>query len=257
MAVYEVVDKQSIAPLFDGWPETMIWSYLQDCMGMAYADDRHHPLSALISLGDFCFFAGRVNDELVCHVPGNLHSDFAIFVPQNQLWADAIARCHGDRAVPRMRYATKKEPGVFDESLLQDFVSRLSPEYELRMIDRGLYEQIVSLAWAGDLCSNYSCYEEYQRFGLGVVALKSGEIVSGASSYTSYPGGIEIEIDTRVDERRRGLALACGAMLILESLDRGLYPSWDAHNKGSLALAEKLGYCFDKEYLVCEVSGLG
>lgn len=72
--------------------------------------------------------------------------------------------------------------------------------------------------------------------------------MSGASSYTFYRDGIEVEIDTREDERRKGLALACGAKLILECLARKLYPSWDAHNSGSLALAEKLGYRFDKEY---------
>nr|WP_326186254.1 GNAT family N-acetyltransferase [uncultured Oscillibacter sp.] len=42
--------------------------------------------------------------------------------------------------------------------------------------------------------------------------------------------------------RRRGLALARGARLILACLDRGLYPSWDAHPPASLALAERLDH---------------
>jgi hypothetical protein len=33
-----------------------------------------------------------------------------------------------------------------------------------------------------------------------------------------------------------------------------LYPSWDAHNMGSVHLAEKLGYEFDHEYIAYEVS---
>jgi len=36
--------------------------------------------------------------------------------------------------------------------------------------------------------------------------------------------------------------------LILECLSWGLYPSWDAHDMRSVALAEKLGYHLDKEY---------
>ena len=83
--------------------------------------------------------------------------------------------------------------------------------------------------------------------------LKDGEPVSGASSYSGYRGGIEIEIDTRKDFRRKGLAFVCGAKLILECLDRGWYPSWDAHNLWSVALAEKLGYHFDHEYEAYEV----
>lgn len=84
--------------------------------------------------------------------------------------------------------------------------------------------------------------------------LKDREIVSGASSYSGYRGGIEIETDTKADERRRGLAKACGAQLIWECRRRGLYPSWDAHAKASLALAEQLGYQFNREYPVYEVS---
>ena len=34
----------------------------------------------------------------------------------------------------------------------------------------------------------------------------------------------------------------------MECLDCGLYPGWDAHDKRSLALAEKLGYRLDHPY---------
>ena len=44
-----------------------------------------------------------------------------------------------------------------------------------------------------------------------------------------------------------------GADLILECLDRGLYPSWDAQNLDSLSLAKKLGYEFSHEYPAYEI----
>ena len=78
-------------------------------------------------------------------------------------------------------------------------------------------------------------------------------MVSGASSYSRYKNGIEIEIDTKAEFRQKGLAYACGAKLILECLSRNLYPSWDAQNKISVALAEKLGYHYDHEYTAYEV----
>ena len=86
-----------------------------------------------------------------------------------------------------------------------------------------------------------------------MVVTENSHIVSGAASYTRYIEGIEIEIDTKKEYRRQGLATAAGAALILECLDRGLYPSWDAQNLWSVALAEKLGYSFDYEYPVYEV----
>ena len=85
------------------------------------------------------------------------------------------------------------------------------------------------------------------------MAMKGQKIVSGASSYSSYKDGIEIEIDTHKDYRRKGLAYACGAKLILACLEKGWYPSWDAHNKASVALAEKLGYHFDHAYTAFEI----
>lgn len=250
MHIHMVSHKKTIFKLFDGWQETMIWSCLQDCMGTAYADDLYTPLSAQIIIGGFCFFAGDVNQHLIRN---NLKSDFEIMVPQNCKWEEAIELIYEENATRRIRYATKKEPNIFDISKLQGIVSRLPETYELRLIDRVLYEQVMSSGWAVDLCVNYEDYSDYMANGLGVVILKNGDIVSGASSYTYYDGGIEVEIDTRIDERRKGLALACGASLILECLKRGLYPSWDAHNLGSLALSEKLGYHFDREYPVYEI----
>lgn len=77
----------------------------------------------------------------------------------------------------------------------------------------------------------------------------------GASSYSAYLGGIEIEIDTKKEYRRKGLASVCGARLILECISRDLYPSWDAQNLWSAALAEKLGYHFGYEYDAYEIYG--
>ena len=84
--------------------------------------------------------------------------------------------------------------------------------------------------------------------------LKNGKVVAGASSYTRYKEGIEIEVDTLEEERRKGLALVSCAALILKCLDEGLYPSWDAQNINSVHLAEKLGYEFDHEYTAYEVT---
>ncbi len=88
----------------------------------------------------------------------------------------------------------------------------------------------------------------YLEQGRGFAVLKGGEPVAMASSYTVYREGIEIEIDTLEGERRKGLATALAAALILSCLQDGLYPSWDAANMDSVRLAEKLGYAFSHEY---------
>ena len=158
----------------------------------------------------------------------------------------------GNEAKKTVRYAIKKEPDVFDREKLRAFAETVPVGCELQMMDEELFRFCGETKWCKDWVSQYKNYTEYQKCGLGAVLLKDGEPVSGASSYCGYLGGIEIEIDTRSDYRRRGFACICGAKLILECLKRGLYPSWDAQNKQSVALAEKLGYHFDHEYTVYE-----
>lgn len=253
--MYKVTDNESIAPLFKGWDESLIWFCLQDCMGEAYAKEGDVPESAGILVADFCFLAGASDRETAAYKPPARTSDFIIMIPQNEQWEQTIEEVYGDKARKVERYATKKEKDAFDREQLKKIVSRLPVPYELEQIDEEIFTMAKELEWAADLCSQFRDYEDYRKRGIGVAIRKNGELVAGASSYTVYKEGIEIEIDTREDERRKGLALACGAKLILECLERQLYPSWDAQNKGSLELAKKLGYRFDKAYPAYEIIG--
>lgn len=232
-----------IAPLFQGWQEALIWSCLQGCMGRAVTDDDEHPASAFLEVGDFCFFAGAASTELAQRACA------PILVPQNQQWEQAIEAAWGACAQKSLRYAIQKEPRCFDTQRLTQ-LAKAPDGYELQLFDRKIYEQALSAGWSKDFCALFASFQDYSSRGLGVAALFQGELVAGASSYAVYRGGIEIEIDTKPEFRRKGLATACGARLILECLRKNLYPSWDAHDLRSVALAEKLGYQQDKPYLV-------
>ena len=253
MAIDIVNNKKTIESLFVKWDEGCIWSCLQDCQGMAYTNNKDNPQSAQIVFGNFCYFAGVVSEELVRHIPVEYSEKLMIMTPQNEEWAKLIETVWQEKASGRMRYATKKKMDKFDESKLQRIVANLGDEFEIKMIKEELYKQTRELSWANDWCGNYASYEEYEENGLGVVILKNGKIVAGASSYAYYHGGIEIEIDTHERYRQKGLASVCGAKLILECQKRKLYPNWDAQNKISLKTAEKLGYEFDKEYMAYDV----
>ncbi|MEG0950903.1 MAG: GNAT family N-acetyltransferase, partial [Niameybacter sp.] len=142
----------------------------------------------------------------------------------------------------------------FDVKALQVNIDQLSEVYQLQAIDEQLYATLKVQEWSEDFCSQFSTYEIFKEQGMGFVILHQGEPVSGASSYTVFDKGIEIEIDTQAAYRRRGLALVCASKIILECLARCIEPHWDAANKASVALAEKLGYCLEKEYVTYEVN---
>ena len=152
------------------------------------------------------------------------------------------------------RYAIKRDTR-FDKDLLHKLMDKLPEGYELKDIDENIYDMCLSDPVTRDFVSSFESKEKYLDIGRGVVVIKSGRIVAGASSYTRYHEGIEIEVDTIEEERRKGLATAASAALILRCLDEGLYPSWDAQNMDSVHLAEKLGYEYDHEYTAYEVSG--
>ena len=253
--VDKIQDTNKAERLFRDWQETIIWSCLQGIMGSIYAEDTEEPASAVAILGDFCFLAGKPDSKLLSYKPEECKQNFIIMVPQSNEWADLIEKFYGEKAKKVMRYATKKEGNIFDRTLLQNIIASLKHPYSMKRMDRELFQYCAAHDWSRDLVSQYSDYEEYERLGLGIVILDKGVPVSGASSYTRYETGIEVEIDTKEEYRRKGLASVCGAGLILECMDRELYPSWDAQNKWSLALAEKLGYHFDYEYPAYEIWG--
>lgn len=239
--------------IFDGWKETLIWSCLQGVMGNIYMNASND--AAMAMLGDFAFYAGVPDEDLIRFKPESCKQDFVIMIPQNDEWARLIEKCYGDKAKKVTRYAIKKEHDNFDISKLKKAISKLPEGYEMCLLEEKEYRMCQNNRWANDLISQFKDYDTYKKLGLGVVVLKDGELVAGASSYGRYNEGIEIEIDTREDHRRKGLAYACGAKLILECLKRGLYPSWDAQNIWSVALAEKLGYHFSHEYTAYEIMG--
>lgn len=239
----------SIAALFDGWEETMIWSCLQGHMGSLTAAGQEPEYAARITVGDFSFFAGTANESLVRTAVS------PILVPRTPDWSRMIEAVWGERVFRAYRYATQKNTDGFSRNHLEALVRAVPEGYEIKRIDRSLYDELLRHDWSRDLCSQFLSAEDYLSRGIGFAVLNRGSAVAGASSYTIYTGGIEIEIDTDAAHRRQGLAAGCGARLILECLDRGIYPSWDAHNLRSLALAEKLGYRRGSPYPVYIVNG--
>ncbi len=246
--ITRLADPAAASSLFNGWNETAIWSCLQGIMGCVLADNPTRPQSSAAVLGDFAFLAGTVNRALVHAVLTHGEPRPLILVPRDVAWSACIeAELKGD-ATRITRFATCKDPADLDRAHLLDLARAVPRGIELSPIDARLHRACADADWSCDLVSQFPEYEDFQRLALGIVAVEDGVPVAGASTYARYRDGIEIEVDTRPDRRRRGLARACAAALIVAALDQGLYPSWDAHTRASLMLAEQLGYRFDCAY---------
>lgn len=246
--IARLANPAAASALFDGWSETVIWSCLQGIMGCVLADDPTRPRSAAAVLGDFAFIAGAANPELIRTVLSHDEPRPMILVPRDAAWSACIEAALKGNASHITRFATRKDPADLDRTRLLDLARDVPHGVELSPIDARLHRACTGADWSCDLVSQFPKYEDFQHLALGIVAVESGVPVAGASTYARYRDGIEIEVDTHPDRRRRGLARVCAAALILAALDQGLYPSWDAHTRASLALAKQLGYRFDYAY---------
>lgn len=246
--------KAILTPLFDGIHDSLIISCIQNYFGSAWVDDIVKPASGMILSGDFCFLAGEPSEEFLRSLEENFKGRELVVISDSPQWDVTIEKVFGIRCKKTERHAIKKEGDIFDRELLKKYAQRLPEGYVLRVIDQSVYDRIMSEEWSRDFCRNYSSWEHFRDVGMGVTAYCGEELAAGASSYTSYREGIEIQIITKEEHRRRGLALACAASLILMALEHHLYPNWDAANMTSAAIAQKLGYHYDKPYEAYDVT---
>jgi len=258
--IYELTgDRRALAaPVFADMDDTAIISCIQNYPGThLWVDDPQSPscAHALIGgagegTGGFSFLAGDVTSpaarELAAVWPRENKGD-CIIVPENEEWARLVEEIFpsGER---QTRYCTSKTEHRFDMDALKNMCADPAPDLQVVRVTADMHGRLYEQQWSRDLVANFPDGQTYQRMAVGFACLYEGEIVGAASCYSSYDKGFEVEIDTRVDFRRRGIARACAANIVLYALENGLYPSWDAANLMSLGLAQSLGYIPAGEY---------
>ena len=150
-------------------------------MGNFYARERNFK-SLMAVLGDFTFFDGEPDRALVEYLPKESKPEFRILVPPDEVWGRLIEDCYRGRSRKIMRYRMKKEPNTFDTDSLKR-VARLPKGYTFKWIEEEFYNRCREEEWSRDFTAQFADYESFCTFGMGVLALKGEELVSGASSF--------------------------------------------------------------------------
>jgi len=97
----------------------------------------------------------------------------------------------------------------------------------------------------------WGSYARFAAEGFGVCALDEGGAVAGIALAVAVGAGCaNVDIETAVAYRHRGLATHMGAAFIAACHERGLVPTWEADvaNTASLATARRLGFVPDADY---------
>ena len=246
----------NLSSLCEGKKSVILWAVVEGNMGKAWVDSKDNPTIGIVLVADFCYLLGSIKDEkdeikvkeLLDKCKGR------IIVVDDFSWVATIEKYYSHSLKRFKRYAIKREPDIFQEKLFNDYISAVEDEFKIDRIDEDIYYKVLEDSFMADCCSNFSSLEGFMKYGIGYVIAYKGEIISAASSYSYCEGYIDITIGTKKEYRQKGLALACASKLILECLEKKIYPVWDAVDMRSVALAEKLGYHFDKEYEVYSIS---
>ena len=239
-----------LRPLCERQLDVELWSCVEGNMGRAWVDSKDEPSIAMVVVADLCFLLGCTEDMSDKVTIKELLEQFKrkIIVSYSNYGVSVIENYFSNNHKKYSRYKIKKEPDVFQRDKLKSFIEAVESKFHIEKIDESNYNKVLEDEFMADCCSNYSSLEEFLKNGIGYVIINDGEIISGASSYSYCKGSIDITIGTKKEYRQLGLALACASKLILDCLDKNIYPHWDAANLESVALAEKLGYHFEKEY---------
>ena len=247
--IYEadVKVRGKLMPMFNNIDCTIVLSYLQGHMGAAWVDNLENPTVAQITVGIFVFYAGDPNATNVEELLDNL-PDFSLVIVDSDEWKNRIESFHRGKAEKHVRYRFEKNPMHLDKTHLLMIMSSLPQGYEIKKVDRNIVNSTAFQELSEDFVSQFDSIDDFIDRGVGYAVLYDGKVVSAATSFSIYDDGIEIEIATNSDYRRKGLASITAAAIIIDCLDNGKYASWDAANIESADLAKKLGYIFKETY---------
>lgn len=214
--IVKIKDIEKVKGLFGDWENNFVMSCLQGIMGEVHSFDLDNPKSAVAVLGDFRMFAGEPNENLLKY--DYKKGEMDIIIPQNDKWAELVRDTFNSdlEGVPELkeikRYSTFEDMSQFDVDKLNEIKSSAKEGFEILDIDEEIYNRCLENEWSKDLVGIYNNYEDYSKKGIGVVLLdrSNNEIVSGASSYCTFEGGIEIEIDTNSSIEEMDMRLFVG-----------------------------------------------
>ena len=211
--------------------------------GEAWTDNLENPQVAELVYPAFriSFIGGDVHTPAVRAYAAQIKAPKFI-MPASQDWRGLLEELYPGRVVVNPRFAFSS--ASLDPQHLQTLAAPLPDGYQLKKLDLPLAQKLEQAGYdfSPDHMTNFDSVEDFLTRGFGYCVLHQDEIVCVASTFTACKQGIEIQINTNKSHRGKGLATITAAHLILESLEKGLDPGWDAATEKSANLAKKLGY---------------
>lgn len=250
------VDLKNFNKDLSGLFKTYKWNYIPDTifegsMGEILVDDLENPQTAILSIPEFkvTFLGGEAKLDLVEEYIKDLPF-FTTVMFGSDGWPQILKTVHTKKWLTMPRFPFSSES--LDPKHLLGLKTRISDEYRIEKIDQAIAEQIMGEKnkLTGDQLFGFESPEDFIERGIGYCIFSGEEMVSIAAAGAVCKKGIEIQVNTLSEHEGQGLGTAVSAALIIDCLEQGIDPNWDAATEVSAGLAKKLGYTPKERYLV-------
>lgn len=222
------------------------------CMGLVdcrvFADNEEHPQAAVLVLERFGigYAAGdAAHAQALLERLHGWHPWYEIADPPES-WHPVLAAWSVESHA-FSRYAMVNDTAVLDTNRLRQ-LAKPPVGLSLSRYDLPLLERALTATWSEDQIGGYNTPDDFLKDGYGVALHDHGTLLAGCASFCRHTDGFEIQVDTHPGYRGRGLATCVSAAFMLDVLNMGLIPYWDAANHRSMRLAQRLGYPFSHAY---------
>ncbi|MBN1667500.1 MAG: GNAT family N-acetyltransferase [Anaerolineales bacterium] len=211
---------------------------LEAQMGSAQVDDLIHPTAFKIKVGPFAYYAGDFASQGGQHMLAELDT-YTLVMPSSPGWLEAFQEMYGKRFVSFERYSFSGEH--LSREYLRQLLQQSEWRGQIQPMDLAFAQQLWGREHFVEL-ADFESPEDFARRGIGFYLSSAGEIVAAAYSSLVCSIGIEVSLYVEEEYRRRGIAEALASQLLVWCLDHHARANWDAANRPSCRLAEKLGY---------------
>lgn len=232
------------------------WNYMPDAilegsMGSILIDDLDNPQVSILTIPEAKanFLGGDAKHPAVRDYLKELPA-FSVLIFASEGWNEVVRDIHPKTWLTFTYFGFSSK--TLNIEHLRELRSGLSDEFHIEKIDLALAQRIMEKKdeLTEDQLMGFDSPEDFVARGIGYCALAGDEMVSIAAAGSVCKKGIEVQINTRKKYKKRGLATGVASALIIDCLEKGIDPNWDAASEASAGLAKKLGYTPTGEHFI-------
>jgi len=246
-------DYHKAAGLVKSRNELSVFSVISGIMpGIIYANDEDNPTAALVITSECNYLSGTTSDdEFNSKIKDIAEVGFwDPLTPDTDEWAEIIPGLHRNRFVrkyTRRNYILSKDDyRVQQAAIPEGFALEKAMPCDLREKRYANSDRLL------DIISGWGTEDNYMKYG-GIWYLRRGNTIVSWSMVDCYhEDKAEIGVYTDAAYRKMGLGRAVVAANINDCFERGIRSiAWHCTdiNKGSIAIAEKMGFTLLNKYV--------